>query len=100
MEDTFDFMCPRITSVIPSLASSNDKITVEGWFFGTQRWLGGAEVYLGDEKCRIRYWTMDPKNGKSIMVFQVPGGFSPGDYDVTVSNRIGLHRIRCALVIH
>ncbi|MFX0198536.1 MAG: IPT/TIG domain-containing protein [Candidatus Hodarchaeota archaeon] len=82
MEQAFTIEEPQIPS---SHGRPGDEITIEGRFFGTKK----GKLYLGDRRCKIRGWTMEPTSGRSEIVFLVPIDLSPGDYDLTVENKVG-----------
>jgi len=93
MEEAFTVKTPEIYYLKPKSGSAGEEITIKGRFFGTSRLLVGGELHLGDRRILIREWTMDPKTGQSKIVFKVPLLLAPGDYYVTVSNKVGSDKV-------
>ena len=85
IEKGFSVKAPEIDSVDPATGSAGEKITINGFFFGTRE----GKVTLGGKKRRILTWTMDPKIGASKVRVVVPRGLSPGPHELTITNEVG-----------
>ena len=90
---------PEIISVTPNVGTARDEITIRGNFFGPRIKSGivYGHVYLGylvneelrRKECTVVSWIVDPSVEEGEIVFRVPGGLSPGVYDLIVKNAVG-----------
>lgn len=85
----FTMMEPVITSVDPGTGTEGIAITIRGNYFSTKK----GKVYLGEKKCKVLSWGMDK------ITFTVPKKMTPGPYDVTVTNKVGLVTLTDGFVI-
>ena len=78
----------------PDLSDKNGapdtEATIRGLWFGYKKGspLNG-KVYLGEQKCKVKSWTMDPTTGESTIVFVVPKNIVAGTYVLEVQNKVG-----------
>ena len=83
--EAFTMMEPEILSVPPILGLPGEEIELPGSYFGIKR----GKVYLSGKNCKIRLWIMDAGTGESHITFVVPKNMALGDYDITVTNKVG-----------
>ena len=81
----FAVKTPEIDSVNPTSGSTGDKITINGFFFGTKK----GKVALGGKSCKVSSWTMDSATGESEIEFVVPKRLTPGANELKVTNGVG-----------
>jgi hypothetical protein len=98
-EKAFTIMPPDIARVEPSTGSTRDSISVQGLFFGTNRVASRGRVRLGDKRCRVNAWTMDPNSGESEAIFIVPRFLSPGVHDITLENKLGSDMLKDSFML-
>jgi hypothetical protein len=90
-EDYFTVKNPEMDKVDPASGRPGDSapIKIAGRFFGTKK----GKVYLQSptltKACKGTKWVMDPTTGTSNVEFLVPKGLPSGDYNLTVTNKIG-----------
>jgi hypothetical protein len=61
------------------------EATIQGMWFGSKK----GKVYLGEQKCKVESWAMDPATGESTIVFVVHKKIGAGSYPLQVENKIG-----------
>ena len=61
------------------------EATIKGMWFGTKK----GKVYLGEQKCKVKSWAMDPATGESTIVFVVHKKIGAASYLLRVENKIG-----------
>jgi len=81
----FTLRKPEINPVNTGSGSAGDLITINGMWFGTKK----GKVYLGQEKCKVKSWTMNPTTGVSSLVFEVTNKLGAATYFLEVENKIG-----------
>jgi len=81
LPDSFTVRTPEINSVEPTSGSIGDEITINGFFFGTKK----GKVTLGERRCKVVTWEMNPTTGASEIRFVVPKGLNPGTYELKVT---------------
>jgi hypothetical protein len=81
----FTLKKPEIDPISTAIGSPEDEITINGMWFGTKK----GKVYLGQEKCKVKSWTMNPTTGVSTLVFEVSSKIGAGTYGLEVENKIG-----------
>ena len=81
----FTLRKPEINPVNTGSGSAGDLITINGMWFGTKK----GKVYVHDQKCKVKSWTMDPTTGVSSLVFEVSSKIGAGKYGLEVENKIG-----------
>jgi len=90
----FALEAPKIISAVPNFGSVGDQITIYGRFFGIKK----GKVYLSYEAdgkkikkiCSVISWTVDSITKESKILFTVPRGLPPGEYDLIVTNSAGM----------
>ena len=65
--------------------ASGAAAAIKGMWFGTKK----GKLYVGDQKCKVTSWTMDPATGESEIVFVVPPKIVAGNYLLEVENKVG-----------
>ena len=85
MISTITVVAPEIGTVNPTSGSTNDKIKINGLFFGTKK----REVTIRGKTCRVLSWTMDPMTGEGEIQFVVFRGLSSGIQEIKVTNGVG-----------
>jgi hypothetical protein len=85
LSGAFTIMAPDITSVVPNSGGEGAVITISGNYFGSKK----GKVYVGDQKCKVTSWTMDPVTGESTIVFVVHKKIGAGTYLLEVENKVG-----------
>ena len=83
--NAFEVKKPIMESLSFMQSAPNTKITISGQFFGTKK----GQVYMGNQKCKVKSWKMVPTTGASTIVFVVPKKIVPGQYQVKVVNKVG-----------
>ena len=81
----FTLRKPEIDPINTGSGKARDPITINGMWFGTKK----GKVYLGQEKCKVKSWTMNPTTGVSTLVFEVSSKIGAGTYGLEVENKIG-----------
>jgi hypothetical protein len=81
----FTLKKPEIEPISTASGSSGDEITINGMWFGTKK----GTVYVGDQKCKVTSWTMNPTTGISTLTFVVHKKLGAGKYFLEVANKIG-----------
>ena len=81
----FTLKKPEIGLINTGSGTPGDSITINGMWFGTKK----GKVYLGQEKCKVKEWTMNPATGVSTLVFEVTSKLGAGTYGLEVENKIG-----------
>jgi len=81
----FTLKKPEIEPISTASGSSGDEITINGMWFGTKK----GTVYVGDQKCKVTSWTMNPATGVSTLTFVVHKKIGAGTYGLEVANKIG-----------
>ena len=76
---------PEIDPISTAFGSPEDEITINGMWFGTKK----GKVYVGDQKCKVTSWTMDPTTGVSALKFIVHKKLGAATYFLEVENKIG-----------
>ena len=76
---------PEIDPISAAFGSPEDEITINGMWFGTKK----GKVYVGDQKCKVTSWTMDPTTGVSALKFIVHKKLGAATYFLEVENKIG-----------
>ena len=61
------------------------EATIRGMWFGTKK----DTVYVGQQKCKVTSWTMEPTSGVSEIVFVVHKKIGAGSYVLEVENNVG-----------
>jgi len=77
----FTAKAPEIDSVEPASGSVGDKISINGYYFGTKK----GKVSLDGKSCKVLSWSMDSAIGESQIRFVVPRGLSSGTYELEVT---------------
>ena len=90
---TITVVAPEIGTVNPTSGSTNDKIKINGLFFGTKK----REVTIGGKTCRVLSWTIDPMTGEGEIQFVVPRGLSSGIHEIKVINAVGMDTTNFAI---
>ena len=85
LSGAFTIMAPDISSVVPNSGGEGAVITISGNYFGSKK----GKVYVGDQKCKVTSWTMDPVTGESTIVFVVHKKIGAGTYLLEVENKVG-----------
>jgi len=83
--NAFEFRAPQIVWMSSDHGTLGDVITLRGWYFGTKK----GKVYIGTKSSKVLSWTMDPVTNYGEIVFVVPKGPLPGDYELRVVNKVG-----------
>jgi hypothetical protein len=81
----FTLRKPEIDPINTESGSAGDEITINGMWFGTKK----GKVYIGEQKCKVTEWTMNPATGASIVKFIVSDKIGAGKYFLEVENKIG-----------
>ena len=81
----FTLRKPEIDPISPATGSPEDEITINGMWFGTKK----GKIYIHDQKCKVKSWTMNPITGESSLVFEVNKKLGAGKYFLEVENKIG-----------
>jgi hypothetical protein len=81
----FTLRKPEIDPISTATGSAGDSITLNGMWFGTKK----GKVYIGDQKCKVTAWTMNPTTGVSTLTFVVDDKIGAGKYFLEVENKIG-----------
>ena len=81
----FTLRKPEIDPISTATGSAGDSITLNGMWFGTKK----GKVYIGDQKCKVTAWTMNPTTGVSSLTFVVHDKIGAGKYFLEVENKIG-----------
>ena len=81
----FTLKKPEIEPISTASGSSGDEITINGMWFGTKK----GTVYVGDQKCKVTSWTMNPTTGISTLTFVVHKKLGAGKYFLEIANKIG-----------
>ena len=81
----FTLKKPEINPISTDTGSPEDEITLNGMWFGTKK----GKVYIGDQKCKVTSWTMDPTTGVNTLKFVIPNKIGAGTYGLEVENKIG-----------
>ena len=66
-------------------AAPGAESTINGMWFGTKK----GKVYVGDQKCKVTSWTMNPATGVSTITFVVHKKIIAGTYLLEVENKVG-----------
>ncbi len=85
LDNAFTVVAPEIDTVNPARGSTNDQITINGFFFGTKK----GKVTIGGKNSRVILWTMDPVTGESEIKSVVPRGLNLGTQELKVTNGVG-----------
>ena len=81
----FTLKKPQIDPINAASGSPGTTITINGMWFGTKK----GKVYIGDQKCKVTSWTMNPATGASTLTFIVHNKIGAGTYFLEVENKIG-----------
>jgi hypothetical protein len=81
----FTLKKPEIDPISTATGSPEEEITINGMWFGTKK----GTVYVGDQKCKVTSWTMNPATGVSTLTFVVHKKIGAGTYGLEVENKIG-----------
>ena len=81
----FTLRKPEINPINTQSGSVGDEITINGMWFGTKK----GKVYIGDQKCKVISWNMEPTTGISALTFVVHNKLGAGKYFLEVENKIG-----------
>jgi hypothetical protein len=81
----FTLKKPEIEPISTATGSSGDEITINGMWFGTKK----GKVYVGDQKCKVTSWTMNPATGVSTLIFVVHKKIGAGPHSLIVENKVG-----------
>jgi hypothetical protein len=86
----FTIASPIIAEVLPAAGTAGDVITVLGRYFSTAKKTLSLQnpVTLKAKKIKGGTWFMDPETGDSSVQFVVPAR-PPGQYNLTIRNRVG-----------
>ena len=84
LPDAFTIMAPDITSVVPNSGGEGVVISISGNYFGSKK----GKVFVGDQKCKVTSWTMDPVTGESAISFVVHKKIGAATYLLEVENKV------------
>jgi parallel beta-helix repeat protein len=85
LDNAFTVAAPEIETINPVRGSTNDQITINGFFFGTKK----GKVTIGGKNSRVILWTMDPVTGESEIKAVAPRGLNLGPQELKVTNGVG-----------
>jgi hypothetical protein len=66
-------------------SKSGSPASLKGLWFGTKK----GKVYVGNQKCKVTSWSMDPSTGEGTIVFEINKKLGTGTYDLEVENKVG-----------
>ena len=81
----FTLKKPEIDPTSTATGIPEDEITLNGMWFGTKK----GKVYIGDQKCKVTSWTMNPATGVSTAKFVVHKKLVTATYFLEIENKIG-----------
>ena len=61
------------------------EVTIRGLWFGTKK----GKVYVGEQKCKVKSWDMNPTTGESTIVFVVHKKIGASNYLLEIENKVG-----------
>ena len=81
----FTVRLPQINPANPQTGASEQPVSLTGKWLGTKK--GG--VYVGDQKCKVMDWSMNPTTGESTLAFVVHKKITAGPHSLSVQNKVG-----------
>jgi hypothetical protein len=81
----FTVRLPQIDPASPQTGISEKPVTLRGMWFGLKK----GKVYVGDQKCKVTDWSMNPGTGVSTLTFVVHKKIVAGPNSLTVENKVG-----------
>jgi hypothetical protein len=81
----FTVRLPPIDPASPQTGISEKPVTLRGMWFGLKK----GKVYVGDQKCKVTDWSMNPGTGVSTLTFVVHKKIVAGPNSLTVENKVG-----------
>jgi hypothetical protein len=87
----FTVRVPEVKEV--DFVSASEGYRVSGGFFGTKK----GRIYLGDLRCKVRTWVMNPATNESEATFLLPKGVASGTFMLDVVNKVGKGKIKVTI---